>query len=477
MNQTTDPLAYRDRLQLFQGTDDGSPAVISRKIATTAPDEDFYYIVVAVGSGNLKVEVKDLCEGLTYSPDGPRFEIRQEEGKPEQKAITGIISGKYERDSEHIFSIAASNEKGTVTEKITIRPEEHLLPTPPMGWLSWEFYMDKVSQEKMMQAIDGLAEAGLAEYGYKFVTIDDGWQGTREQGKPLQPNEKFPDMKALSDYARSKEFVLGIYTTPWIRSYAGYPGSGYHEEMDARQFAEWNIGYLKLDYRPWDVKYLSIWHDALRKSGGNIVYSFSNNGMLDGGQEFLRDVCDIWRTGWDIIGNWERVKSCVYDQYLNVEGWKYLRKGHWPDPDMLQIGVLREGNEMPQNEQHFQMSIWAILPAPLLLSCNMHKLSDFHIGLMTNREVIAINQDSLGLPAKPVNGDTKVLYKPLADGKVAVGFFNHTDEEMELSFKTEDIGLTGSKMVRDVWEKKDLGEMPKYRVMVGAHCARLFVVG
>ena len=157
--------------------------------------------------------------------------------------------------------------------------------------------------------------------------------------------------------------------------------------------------------------------------------------------EFLADITDIWRTGADIWGEWNRIKLCIYDQYLNVEGWKYFRKGHWPDPDMLQIGVLREGNEMPQNEQHFQVSLWAILPAPLLLSCDLNKLNDFHMSLLTNEEVIAVNQDSLGLPAKPVKGDVKVLAKPLSDGSVAIGLFNNTDEDAELSFSLDDLGL------------------------------------
>jgi alpha-galactosidase len=388
-----DPLARRDSVQIFQGTDDGSPAVISRKIAVTAPGEDFQYIVVAVGEGSLDVKVDGLPDGLIYSEDGPRFDVRIEDDKPEQAAFTGKITGRYSGKNEHIFTITASNAKGSVSEKITIRPQPHLLPTPPMGWLSWEFLLESVSQEKMMEAIDGMHKAGLAKYGYKYVVIDDGWQGERVPGQPLQPNEKFPDMKALSDYAREKGFILGIYTTPWIISYAGYPGSGYHEVVDVKQFSEWGIGYLKLDYRPWDVKYLSFWQDVLREHGKEIAFSFSNNGIVDGGQEFLADITDIWRTGADIWGEWNRIKLCIYDQYLNVEGWKYFRKGHWPDPDMLQIGVLREGNEMPQNEQHFQVSLWAILPAPLLLSCDLNKLNDFHMSLLTNEEVIAVNQD------------------------------------------------------------------------------------
>jgi alpha-galactosidase len=144
---------------------------------------------------------------------------------------------------------------------------------------------------------------------------------------------------------------------------------------------------------------------------------------------------------------------------------------------MLQIGVLREGNEMAENEQHFQMSIWSILPAPLLMSCDINKLSDFHMSLLTNEEVIAVNQDPLGLPAKPVNGDTKVLAKPLSDGTIAVGFFNHTDDELELSFTPKSVGLDGSQLIRDIWAKKDLGEFAEYKEKVPARSARLFKTG
>lgn len=477
-NIKQDPLAYNDSVQIFQGTDDGSPAVISRKIACDFPNSDFNYIVVAVGEGIVDVSVDGLPEGLTYSEDGPDFELRIEEDKPIQTATTGRITGRYAKDTDHVFTITAKNAKGAVTEKVTIKPHDFLAPTPPMGWLSWEWWHEGVTQEKMKQTIDGLDKAGLAKFGYKYVVIDDGWQGHRVDDEPLPSNENFPDIKQLSDYAREKNFVLGIYTCPWINSYMGMEASGYHEEADVKQFVDWNIGYLKLDYRPWDVKHLSLWHDILRSSGKDIVFSFSNHGLVDGGAEFLSDVTDVWRTGRDIVSKWESVYRSVYTQYLEMEGWKYLRKGHWPDPDMLQIGKLRGDVELPENEQHFQMSMWAILPAPLLLSSDANSYNKFHLKLLTNEEVIAVNQDSLGLPAKPVvDGKLDVLYKPLADGTVAVGFFNPTESEAEITVNFAALGFTGNQQIRDIWKKQDLGKKPAYTASIGSHCARLFIVG
>ena len=480
-SSTLDPLRYRDTVQIFQGTDDGRPAIISRKVALLPPDGEFSYIVVAVGSGKVRVSVDGLPDGLVYSGDGPKFDVRSEEGKPEQTATTGRITGRLAGRTEQTFAITASNEKGSVTEKVTIRPHRCPAPTPPMGWLSWEWYRMDVSQEKMMRTIDGLYKAGLQKHGWKYVIIDDGWQqvlGTRTPGQPIRPNEKFPDMKKLSDHARKKGFILGIYTTPWSRSYGGLAGSGHYEALDVKQFAEWNIGYLKLDYRPWEVKQLSLWQDLLRSSGKDIVLAFSNNGLVDGGQEFLADIADVWRTGSDIGPTWQSLQMSVYTQYLDREGWKYLRKGHWPDPDMLQIGKLREGQELPHNLQHFQMSIWAILPAPLLLSCDAAGFDDFHLSLLTNDEVIAVNQDPLGLPAKPVSGDPKILYKPLADGTTALGFFNPTDADIELSAPLEAIGRSGPQPIRDLWERKSLGEVRgNYTVKLAPFTARLFKVG
>ncbi len=477
-----DPLRYADTIQIYQGTEDGRPAIISRKVALAVPDEDFLYIVVAVGEGHVKLNVVGLPAGLTYSEDGPKYELRQLKDKPRQNAATGRITGKFQGKQDQIFTIIAANEKGTAVQKVTIKPHNYISPTPPMGWLSWEFYHDAVTQEKIKGMIDGMASAGLSGHGWKYIVIDDTWQqalGSRRQGEPLKPNEKFPDVKALSDYAKQKGFSLGIYTTPWIRSYAGYEGSGHNEAVDAKQFADWGIGYIKLDYRPWEVKQLSIWQDVVRQTGKDMVLAFSNHGLWDGGADFLMDITDVWRTGTDIGPTWSSIVMSAYTQYLDKEGWKYLRKGHWPDLDMLMVGSLREGQEMPQNEQQFQMSLWAIIPAPLMLTCDMTKLTPFHLKLLTNDEVIGVNQDSLGLPAKPAtSGNFDVLYKPLSDGTVAVGFFNKDDNAKEISVVFKDIGLKGIQPVRDLWEKKDLGDsFGVYKCAVGSHCARLFRIG
>lgn len=475
---TPDPLEMLDRIQLFQGTDDGSPAVISRKIATVAPDEEFKYTVVAVGEGPCKIEIKNLPAGLTYSDKAPHYDLRIVEGKPAQIATTGMITGKFSGTSDQVFTITAMNVKGSVTESITVRPKAHILPTPPMGWLSWEWFREGVSQEGMKKVIDAMAKHGLAKYGWKYVVIDDCWQGERSGDGPLPTNEKFPDMRELSDYARENGFILGIYSNPWTTSYAGYPSSGHHEAADVKQFAEWNIGYLKIDYRPSDVKYLSFWQDLLKESGTDIAYSFSNHGLYDWGQDFLNEITDVWRTGTDIFPKWDSIYRSVYPQYLDMEGWKHLRKGHWPDPDMLQIGMQREGIEMPENEQHFQMSIWAILPAPLLLSCDVENLSEFHLSLMTAEEVIAVNQDILGLPAMPVSCNKHVLAKPLSDGTIAVGFFNTQHYDAMISVSMKDLGLEGPQPIRDLWEKKDLGEVTDvYSAPVKSHSAKLFKVG
>jgi alpha-galactosidase len=418
---------------------------------------------------------------LAYLPDGPKYTLRQEKDKPEQVAVTGYIQGQYKSKKKHTFTITATNEKGSITEKVTIWPHKLVASTPPMGWLSWEFYLSDVSQEKMMKTIDAMAAAELNKHGWKYIIIDDAWQqalGTREQGHPIKSNEKFPDIKALSDYARKKGFVLGIYTTPWTRSYCGKEGSGHNETIDVKQFADWGIGYVKLDYRPWEVKQLSIWHDTLKQTGKDIVLSFSNNGIVDGGAEFLRDITDVWRTGSDIGANFGSIMTAAYTQYLDHDGWKYLRKGHWPDLDMLEVGLLREGIELPQNEQQFQVSLWSIIPAPLMLSCDVTKLTPFHLSLITNDEVIRVNQDPLGLAAKPVvKGDLHVLYKPLADGTIAVGFFNPDDDEKEISVSFKALGFKGSQTIRDLWAGKDLGTFSEYKEKIGSRCAKLFKVG
>jgi len=476
-----DPLRYADTIQIFQGTADGSPAIIGRKIALAPPDGDLMYIVVAVGSGSLKVTVEGLPEALAYLPGGPRYTLRRETDKPEQIAVTGYIRGQYKSQNKSTFTITATNEKATVAEKVEIRPRKLVAPTPPMGWLSWEFHGEGLSQPKLIQIIDGMAAAGLNRHGWKYIVLDDAWQqalGSRRPSQPIKPNEKFPDLKALSDYARQRGFVLGIYTTPWIRSYCGKEGSGHFEAVDARQFADWGIGYVKLDYRPWEVKQLSIWHDALRQTGKSMVLAFSNNGLVDGGAEFLGDITDVWRTGSDIGANFGSIMMSAYTQYLDHEGWRYARRGHWPDLDMLEIGPLREGKELSQNEQAFQMTLWALVPAPLMLSCDTTKLTQFHLSLITNDEVIGVNQDPLGMAAKPVSaGDLHVLYRPLADGTVAVGAFNPGDDEREIVIPFAALGFHGPQPIRDLWARRDLGTLSDYHVKVGPRRARLFKAG
>jgi len=476
-----DPLRYMDSVQIFQGTADGSPAIISRKIALAAPDGDFSYIVVAVGSGTLKVTVEDLPEGLAYSPGGPKLTLRCEPDKPEQVAVTGRIRGQYRDQKKRAFTIRASNEKATAQERVEIWPHRLVAPMPPMGWLSWEFYGEGVSQEKVIKSIDGMAASGLDKHGWKYIVVDDAWQqalGTRRPGQAIRPNEKFPDLQALSDYARKKGFMLGIYTTPWIRSYCSKEGSGHHEAIDAKRFADWGIGYVKLDYRPWEVKQLSIWHDALRQTGKDLVLAFSNNGLVDGGAEFLSDITEVWRTGSDIGANFGSIMMSAYTQYLDHEGWSYLRRGHWPDLDMLEIGPLRENKELSPAEQHFQASLWMLAPAPLMLSCDTTKLTPFHLSLLTNDEVLAVNQDLLGVAAKPVTkGDLHVLFRPLANGTIAVGFFNPGDEEIEIAVNFDALGLKGPRPIRDLWARKDLGTSSAYHQRVGPRSARLFRVG
>lgn len=469
-------LEHCDPLQIRQANEDGSPAIISRKIALAQPDEEFRYIVVTVGKGLLNIQIEGLPDGLAYSDEGPRFDLQIDDDNPDQVATTGIISGRYESSKEHIFTVTASNETGSVTEQVTIQPHTLLAPTPPMGWLSWEFHREDVSQDKMIEIIDGMEKAGLAKHGWKYVTVDICWQGERVPGQPLKPNDKFPDVKALSDYTSSKGFVFGMYTAPWTKAYFELEGSGHYEAIDVQQFVDWNTGYLKLDYRPWEVRQLSIWHDLLRNSGKDIVFAFSNHGLVDYGGDYLSDICEVWRTGNDISGEWRLIKRSAYDEYLNLEGWTYVRRGHWPDLDMLQIGPLHGGKELTENEQHFQMSLWVIIPAALMLSCNTTKLTNFHLSLLTNDEVIAVNQDPLGLAAKPVNGNVNILSKQLSDGSHAVGLFNPTDSDLELSVNFDDMGLDGPCLVRDLWDKKDLGEMTRFSTSLEPHCASLLKI-
>lgn len=336
--------------------------------------------------------------------------------------------------------------------------EANLAATPPMGWSSWNHFADRIDDQTIRAQADAIVASGLKDAGYVYINVDDTWQGQRDAAGALQPNQKFPAMKALADYVHGKGLKLGIYSSPAEKTCAGYMGSYGHEEQDAQTFARWEIDYLKYDWcQPGGTldemkESFAKMHDALKKTGRPIVLSISEYGWHK-----------VWQWGATVGGNLWRTTGVISDQYrvmaeigFNQNGLeKFAGPGHWNDPDMLEVG----NGGMNEDEYRTHMSLWAILAAPLIAGNDLSKMTPYTVDLLGNREVIAVDQDPQGRQGFRVaqEGPFEVWMKPMADGSKVVGLFNRqrTPEQMEVDFAQIDV--YGDATVRDLWLKKDMG--------------------
>ena len=470
------------------------------------------------------------CSPVLYSipATGERPMSFAAEGLPEGLALdatSGRITGSLSKAGTNVVTLIARNAKGEARRSLKIIAGERIALTPPMGWNSWNCWGGKVSQEKVMRSAQAIKAAGLDRHGWSYVNIDDGWQGKRGgAAKAIQPNSKFPDMKALSDQIHGMGLRFGIYSTPWRGSYEGHIGgscdnadgaydwieSGDHNEyyrigktstsfnqmaggaqnealrnkskegaewmakrksnwkfgtypfheQDAKQWADWGVDYLKYDWNPNDVPHVEAMTKALRATGRDIVYSLSNAAPLKNAADWQR-LANLWRTTGDIHDSWKSLSSIGFEKQA---AWApYQSPGHFNDPDMLVIGLVGWGNTHPSHltpdEQYTHVSLWCLLSAPLLLGCDLDQLDPFTLGLVTNDEVLAIDQDELCKPAVCVSpgGPLKVYVKELADGTKAVGLFNTGDTPAQVTLDWKQAGLSGKQTLRDLWRQKDLG--------------------
>ncbi|HEU4634806.1 MAG TPA: glycoside hydrolase family 27 protein [Edaphobacter sp.] len=351
---------------------------------------------------------------------------------------------------------------------------QQLAATPPMGWNSWNWFAGKVTDADIRKAADLMVSSGMRDAGYVYVNIDDTWQGKRDANGVLHPNEKFPDMKALADYVHSKGLKIGIYSSPGPQTCARYEGSLGHEEQDAKMYAEWGIDYLKYDLcsfrknmqaeHPNDVPaqnkmmidaYEKM-HQAILKTGRPMVYSLCQYGFDQSWQWAPKVGGNLWRTTDDIRPQYGSMMLIA----LNQAGLsKYSGPGHWNDPDMLEVG----NGKLTHEENVTHMTFWAMLAAPLIAGNNLTEMSDDVRSILTNKEVVAIDQDKLGKQADRVwAGDQiEIWSRPLADGSTALAIFNvsHDQHNMHgMTLHLKDAGFkSGTAHARDLWAHKDLG--------------------
>jgi alpha-galactosidase len=356
-----------------------------------------------------------------------------------------------------------------------------LAATPPMGWNSWNHFAGKVDDAGVRAAADAMVSSGMRDAGYVYVNIDDTWEGTRDDKGNIQTNKKFPDMKALADYVHSKGLKLGIYSGPGPKTCAGFEASYQHEEQDAQTYANWGIDYLKYDLCSFDrmmrqahttdqghqmmLDAYEKMHKALVATGRPIVFSLCQYGWQDVWKWGPSVGGNLWRTTGDITDNYKRMADIGFNQ-MGLS--KYAGPGHWNDPDMLEVG----NGGMSLDEYRTHMSLWAILAAPLLAGNDLTTMTPETIALLTNREVIAIDQDPAGHQGDRITaaGLTEVWGRTLADGSKAVGIFNRDDSPVDGSVNFESLGFKGKVHVRDLWAAKDLGAMEReYAAHIPAH--------
>jgi alpha-galactosidase len=360
-----------------------------------------------------------------------------------------------------------------------------LAQTPPMGWNSWNKFACNVTEDLIKSVADAMATNGMKDAGYQYVVIDDCWQvGRDENGFIVADPQHFPSgIKALADYVHSKGLKFGLYSDAGAKTCAGRVGSQGHEYQDAMQYARWGVDYLKYDWcstftRNAEEAY-STMSNALLATGRPIVFSMCEWGTATP-WAWGKGIGNLWRTTGDISDVWNSKKkwpdgSCcqlgmvnIVDLQVGLES--FAGPGHWNDPDMLEVG----NGGMTNTEYRAHFSLWALLAAPLIAGNDVRLMTPEIKEILTNEEVIAVNQDKLGRGGRRVakNGDVEVWAKEMSDGSRAVILFNRGASESRVDVMWEEIGYPRHlpAKVRDVWEHKDVGSFTgSYSAKVGSH--------
>ena len=458
------------------------PRINGAKVFGVRPGNPFLYRIAATGTRPMRFDAVGLPPGLKLDPS------------------TGIIDGVVSVAGTYSVRLGAKNDLGSAERDLRIRVGDNICLTPPMGWNSWNCWACAVDDAKVRASAAAMATSGLIDHGWMYINIDDCWMikpdattpdvaGTpRDSSGMINSNGKFPDMKALASYVHSLGLKLGIYSSPGPLTCAGFTASYGHEASDAQRFAGWGIDYLKYDWcsyggiakdrtLPELKKPYAVMRAALNNAGRDIVFSLCQYGMGNVWEWGAEVGGNCWRTTGDIVDSWSSMATIGFGQAGHE---RYAGPGHWNDPDMLVVGLVGWGPELhptrlSPDEQYTHISLWSLLDAPLLIGCDLSRLDPFTLNLLTNDEVIGINQDPLGRQATRIadDGGKQVWAKEMEDGTKAVGLF-YTDRGLRskpsdffaweprgkarMTVTGDQLGIKGKFAVRDVWRQKDLGE-------------------
>jgi alpha-galactosidase len=458
------------------------PRLTGPRVFGVRPGNPFLHRITATGEKPIRFSADGLPEGL------------------EIDLKSGLISGSLVAKGEWKVSVIAKNSLAEARRELVINCGDQISLTPPMGWNSWNCFAGAVTDSDIRNAARMMASSALFDHGWSYINIDDFWQvrpgsedktlqGPERDGEGrILPNPRFPNMPSLTSYIHSLGLKAGIYSSPGPLTCGSCSGSFGHEMMDAETYANWGFDYLKHDwcsYRPemestrkdssfhkpiigsiTDDALLqkmlpyAVMNEALRQQKRDIHFSLCQYGVGNVSQWGDQVGGNSWRTTDDITDTWQSVSKIGFSQ-AGLE--RYAKPGNWNDPDMLVVGHVGWGpalhrTRLTPNEQYTHLSLWSLLASPLLIGCDLTKLDDFTLNLLTNDEVIEVNQDPLGKQAARLSqdGSAEMWAKPMSDGSWSVGLFNRGAIAAPVTLNPSLLGLGGEVQVRDLWRQKDL---------------------
>ena len=479
-----------DRITVSPRTafDKGAPHINGPAEFGVSPGKECIFTFPVRGEQPITFRIEgDLPPGIQFDPAAGRF------------------SGRPETEGDYPVRVTAVNAHGEDAKNFALRVHPDKIGLAPLlGWTSWNAFRTDFNQEKILRTARALVRTGLAARGYSYVNLDSGWQGCTRDKKTnaLDTNYRFPDMAAMVRQIHELGLRAGIYSTPMViawgsthheifRGSRGYPvdvygslqtpewlffgglGKTSFEKEDAARWAEWGFDYLKYDWSKCDIEHSRVMAEALRETDRDFVYSLTTLCPAEWAGEY-QSIAQMYRNNPDTEPCWKSVRAGI----LSADSWlKHCRAGGWFDMDMLALGPMHEyfgDTVLPENEAVTEFSAWALLGSPIQISCDLERIDDFTLDILSNEELLAVNQDTSSAAEliKSVAGEGgyefRIYRKKLADGSAVYGFFNLGEEAC---LETFDLGRTC--VIRDLWACRDLGKTEKLEMRIPAHGVRV----
>lgn len=394
-----------------------------------------------------------------------------------------------------------------LTHTLLSQNQSQLAPTPPMGFMTWNYFGLDIHENDIKTLADAMVETGLRDLGYNYIFIDDGWQGGREnKNNIIADPAKFPSgMKSLVDYVHTKGMKIGIYSDAAPLTCGGYTASLNFEEQDAKTFASWGFDYLKYDYcgapADWQtaISRYERMAKALQNSGRDIAFGICEWGDRSPWLWARKAGGHLWRTTADVRDKWKShapAGSAPHELHgygagildileINAGLDKYAGPNGWNDPDMLVVGLYGKkgapstglgGTGCTDTEYQSQMSLWCLMAAPLMITCDVRNMNEATKRILTNKDIIAIDQDPLGIQAeRKLKTDLlQIFVKPLSNGDVALGILNTSDQEQTTEVNPETLGIFNKRKAKDLWSGQTMKTGKRIKVKMAAHETKVF---